>query len=300
MIDAQGLIFDIKHFAVHDGPGVRVTIFLKGCPLNCIWCHSPESQNTGPELLLDREKCIGCKNCVKACPTGAISSPGIIEREACTLCGACVDVCYAGSIEQIGKMMPINEILQTVEKDRGILQDSGGGVTLSGGDPMAQPEFTINLLRKLKDSGYHTALDTSGYASWSLFDQALRYTDLILYDLKHIDSAKHLQYTGKDNKLILGNLNKAKRLNKHVWIRVPLIPGLNDNEEHLTALARHVKSLGVDRTFFLPYHTLGVPKYESLGRKYILDIAPHTLDRLRWVKKLVSETLDNVVVMGIE
>ena len=294
------MIFDIKHYAVHDGPGIRATIFLKGCSLICEWCHSPESQNTGPELLLNIEKCIGCNSCVEACPTDAITSPGMIDKEACTMGGACADVCYAGAIEQVGKVMTIDEILQTVEKDRDLLQSSGGGVTLSGGEPLAQPGFTIELLRQLKDSGYHTALDTSGHAPWSSLEQALVYTDLVLFDLKHLNPAKHLQYTGRDNKLILENLVKTKRLGKHIWIRVPLIPGINDDDEHLSALARHVKSLGVERIYLLPYHSLGTPKYESLGRKYTLDIAPHTLDRLRWVEKLVSETLDNVVVMGIE
>jgi pyruvate formate lyase activating enzyme len=278
------MIFDIKHYSVHDGPGIRITIFLKGCPLNCVWCHSPESQNTEPELLMDCEKCIGCKSCVESCPTGTITSPGIIKKEACTMCGACTDVCYSGAIEQIGKMITINEIMQTVEKDRELLQSSSGGVTLSGGEPLAQPCFSIELLKQLKNSGYHTALDTSGYSPWSSFKQALRYTDLVLYDLKHMNSAKHRQYTGKDNNLILENLTRTKTLGKHIWIRIPLIPGINDDHEHLTALARYVKSLAVERTYLLPYHALGVPKYESLGRKFKLGVTPYTIDQLRWVK----------------
>ena len=298
--DSQGMVFDIKHFAVHDGPGIRTTIFLKGCPLKCAWCHSPESQNIGPDLLLDSEKCIGCKSCVDACPTNAILSPGIINKTACIMCGVCAEVCYAGAVEQIGKTMTTKEILGTLEKDRELLQSSGGGVTLSGGEPMAQPDFTIDLLRQLKDSGYNTALDTSGYAPWSIFEQALRYTDLVLFDLKHMDSVKHFQYTGKDNKLILENLSQASKQGKRIWIRVPLIPGLNDDPEHLTFLARHVQGLSVERTYLLPYHSLGVSKYESLGRKYTLDIEPHSLDQLKRVQKLVSDILDNVVVMGIE
>ena len=294
------MIFDIKHFAVHDGPGIRTTVFLKGCPLRCAWCHSPESQNMGPDLLLSSEKCIGCKSCVKICPTNAILSPGVIDKTACNLCGACTDICYAGAVEKIGNLMTTSEALKSVEKDRDLLLSSGGGVTLSGGEPMAQPDFAIDLLRRLKDSGYHTALDTSGYAPWSIFEKALSYTDLVLFDLKHMDPDKHRQYTGKDNKLILENLSKASELGKSIWIRVPLIPELNDDPEHLAALARHVSSLNVERTYLLPYHSLGVSKYESLGREYSLDIEPHSLNQLKQVKKQVSDIIENLVVMGIE
>ena len=294
------MIFDIKHFAVHDGPGIRTTVFLKGCPLRCAWCHSPESQNMIPDLLLNSEKCIGCKSCVDICPTNAILSPGLINKTACNLCGACTDICYAGAVEKIGNLITTDEVLSTVEKDRDLLLNSGGGVTLSGGEPLAQPSFAIDLLRRLKESGYHNALDTSGYTSWSVLEQALNYTDLVLFDLKHLDPVKHRQYTGKNNKLILENLNQASKLGKRIWIRVPLIPGLNDDPEHLTALARHLQCLRVERTYFLPYHSLGVSKYESLGRKYTLSIKPHSLDQLKQVKKQVSDVIDHVVVMGIE
>ena len=300
MSDSLGIVFDVKHFAVHDGPGIRTTIFLKGCPLRCAWCHSPESQNSGPDLLLSSEKCIGCNSCVEVCPTNAITSPGRINKAACDLCGVCAEACYAGAIELIGKEITVSEVLATVDKDRDLLLSSGGGVTLSGGEPMAQPGFTVDLLRKLKESGYHTALDTSGQAPWSNFEQALRYTDLVLFDLKHMDPEKHLEYTGRDNRLILENLSKASKQGKRIWIRVPLIPGVNDAPEHLTALARHIQALDVERTYFLPYHSLGVSKYDSLGREYGLSVEPHSLDQLKRVQEHVSGILDKVVVMGIE
>jgi len=296
----RGQVFDIKHYAVHDGPGIRITIFLKGCPLNCVWCHSPESQSRSPEILTNQEKCIGCGNCVKACPVDAVKSPGEIDREACNVCGACAEVCYANAIEIIGGEKTIEQVLVEVEKDRELLMVSGGGVTLSGGEPMAQPEFTLELLKHLKQEGYHTALDTSGYSPWVKIKQALDYTDLVLYDLKHMDSSKHQQYTGVKNELILENLDRISGHGKRIWVRVPLIPGVNDDEEHIKTLIEYVRDLNVERTFFLPYHEIGVPKYEALNRVYDYSGEPHSLDRLKEIKKQASEMLDNVVVMGIE
>jgi len=295
-----GQVFDIKHYAVHDGPGIRITIFLKGCPLNCVWCHSPESQSRSPELLTNQEKCIGCGTCVKACPVDAVKGPGEIDRKACNVCGACAEVCYANAIEIIGREKTIEQVLAEVEKDRDLLMVSGGGVTLSGGEPMAQPEFTLELLKHLKQEGYHTALDTSGYAPWVKLKQALDYTDLVLYDLKHMDSSKHQQYTGVKNELILENLDRISDHGKRIWVRVPLIPGVNDDEEHIKTLIEYVRDLNVERTFFLPYHEIGVPKYEALNRVYNYSGEPHSLDRLKEIKKQASEILDNVMVMGIE
>ncbi len=300
MTKSQGLIFDVKHYAVHDGPGIRTTIFLKGCPLRCAWCHSPESQNPSPELLIHSDKCIGCGRCVEACPLGAIKAPGEIDRETCSLCGKCAEACYAGALELLGKTMTVDQLLELVDRDRELLLSSGGGVTLSGGEPMNQSGFTIELLRRLKDAGYHTALDTSGYVHWDKLEDALRYTDLVLYDLKHMNSAKHKQWTHVANDIILENLTKTSERGNGIWIRVPLIPRINDDEENLRELAAYVKTLRVERTYILPYHMLGVAKYMTLNREYELQVEPHSFERLKEIKELVTGILENLVVMGVE
>ena len=235
-----------------------------------------------------------------ACPVDAVQSPGLIDREACNLCGACVEACYPEALELIGEEISIERLLVEIMKDKKLLIDSGGGVTISGGEPMAQPEFTVELLKHLKEEGYHTALDTCGYTPWGKLEQALEYTDLVLYDLKHMSSEKHQQYTRINNRLILENLEKTSKLGKRIWIRVPLIPGVNDDREHIQRLAKYVKGLNLERTFLLPYHQIGIPKYEALNRVYAYSGEPHSLDRLKEIKEQASEVMDNVLVMGIE
>jgi pyruvate formate lyase activating enzyme len=300
LTESHGIVFDVKHFAVHDGPGIRTTIFLKGCPLRCEWCHSPESQSLNPELLIHQDRCIGCGRCLEVCKLGAISSPREIDRKKCSLCGECAEACYAGALELLGKKMTTDQLMEIVEKDRELLMSSGGGVTLSGGEPMMQSGFVVELLGRLKETGYHTTLDTSGYTPWEKLKQALEYTDLVLYDLKHMDSFKHKQHTSVSNDLILENLAKTSKNGKNIWIRVPLIPRINDDEENLRELADYVKELEVERTYILPYHTLGVAKYAALDREYGLKIEPHSFGRLKEIKELVTGLVENVVMMGVE
>ncbi|MFQ6053213.1 MAG: glycyl-radical enzyme activating protein [Candidatus Bathyarchaeia archaeon] len=300
---AVGLVFDIKHFAVHDGPGIRTTIFLKGCPLRCRWCHSPESQNPQPEIAVHPERCISCGECVNSCPTGAIREPGDIDRGECTLCGRCVDACYAGALELIGSPYTVEEILVEVEKDRVLYETSGGGVTLSGGEPTAQPEFAGRLLEALKERGIHTALDTCGHAPWGTVERLLAHTDLVLYDLKHMDAEAHRELTGRTNELIISNLERiAASMDQALNVRIPLIPGCNDSEEHLRRMIRFLTGLRrVDAVELLPYHTLGVPKYGSLGRSYSLShVAPHGRERLLEIRDLFSASGLKVVLEGVE
>jgi pyruvate formate lyase activating enzyme len=297
---SSGVIFDVKHYAVHDGPGIRVTVFLKGCPLRCAWCHSPESQNSKPEIIAHSERCIGCGKCVEVCTQHTVKSPGQIDRDTCNQCGACVENCYAEALELIGKQTSIDEILAEINGDRELIMGSGGGVTVSGGEPLFQPGFTVELLKSLKENGYHTALDTSGYADWSILSEALEYTNLVLYDVKHMDNEKHREFTGVSNNLILENLGKTLEMGKRVWIRVPLIPGVNDDKDHLRELAYYIRGLKVDSTYLLPYHTIGVAKYAALGREYKIRCEPHSLSQLLEIRDTVSGIIKELVVMGIE
>ena len=267
----QGVIFNIQRYSIHDGPGIRTTVFLKGCPLNCFWCQNPESQALKPEIFLDRGKCTGCGKCIDVCPTGAThlseGSPAI-ERNACTGCGKCVEICPNEARRLAGRNVTVDEVMRHVLRDVKFYENSGGGVTLSGGEPTTQPDFALSILKKCKEVGLHTALDTCGYASWTVLKKLLDHTDLVLFDIKHVDSRKHHEAAGKDNRLILSN---AKRIADHkpIRIRVPLIPGFNDAPEAVRAIVAFVKkelnSVPID---LLPYNRLGESKYELLERDY--------------------------------
>jgi len=279
-----GLVFDIKHFAVHDGPGIRTTVFLKGCPLRCLWCHSPESQNSRPEIAFYSDLCMGCGACVEACPNGAQTmGPVKVRREICLGCGACADACYAGALVKIGDWVAVEEVLHEVEKDKLIYETSGGGVTLSGGEPAAQSLFASKLLKSLKGAGYHTALDTSGHAPWEAFEGVILHADLVLYDLKHMDPKTHEELTGVSNGLILSNLRRlSQQVSKTIVIRVPVVPGLNDSTDNIEAMADFLEGLGgIEAVELLPYHNIGAPKYEALGWEYLLShLQTPTRDRL--------------------
>jgi pyruvate formate lyase activating enzyme len=268
----KGIIFDIKNYAVHDGPGIRTTLFLKGCPLRCIWCHSPESQSPAPQLSFYPEKCIDCRICVELCPKGAIIEPGEIDSEDCDLCGECVISCYSNAIQLIGRSITVKDALELVKKDFSFYQHSGGGVTLSGGEPTAQPVFTLNILKALKEENIHTALDTCGYSEKKSLKRLLQYTDLVLYDLKHMDSELHKYLTGHRNEVILSNLRYVSEEPIELWIRLPLIPGVNDDNDNIEKTMEFIKSLEkYDSIDILPYHRLGVSKYQAIQRKYELE-----------------------------
>ena len=295
-------MFDIKHFAIHDGPGIRTTVFLKGCPLKCEWCHSPESQSFEKEIMANPELCISCGACVKTCTSGALKKPGFINYESCNMCFKCVDECYSGALEAVGHYMTVDEVLREVEKDRLLYETSKGGVTISGGEPTAQPKFLLPLLNTLKENDFHTVLDTCGYVPWGLLKSITPEVDLFLYDLKHMDSDIHKKMTGKENDLVLSNLEKLDRESASaIRIRVPLIPGINDSERNLTEMAEFLGGLNrIEAVDLLPYHRIGIPKYQALGRDYKLNqIRQYEVGRLIEIQQFLLGLGLKVVLEGV-
>ena len=284
-----GCVFNIERFAIRDGPGIRTTVFLKGCPLRCLWCANPESMSPAPQLFYLENLCTRCYRCVEACPNKATTKTPDgaikIDRSLCRACGKCVEACPNRAREISGKLMTVDEVLEEVKKDALFYQNSGGGVTFSGGEPTHQPEFLWHLLKGAQESGIHTALDTSGFVKPEIMKRVLEHTNLVLYDIKHMDPAKHKEFTGVDNSLILENAKMIASMGKPMIIRVPLIPGHNDSRENIVALAEFMLSLGLKRVDLLPYHSLGKIKYQRLGIEYKLsDLKPHQGDEVAKTK----------------
>lgn len=271
----QGWIFDIQRYSINDGPGIRTTVFFKECPLSCLWCSNPESQHRFPQLFFFESLCARCYRCVQACPTGAttISSNGDIkiDRELCKACGTCAGVCLSEARVISGKLMTVNEVLGIVERDALFYRNSGGGITASGGEPTAQPEFLLELFQRCQEHGFHTTLDTCGYVRWEILERILEYTDLVLFDIKHMDPVTHIELTGVDNRLILENAKRIVQLGKALRARIPLIPDCNDSADSIKAVGEFVTSLGLTEADILPYHRLGTRKYERLGMEYKLS-----------------------------
>lgn len=267
-----GMIFNIQRFSIHDGPGIRTTVFLKGCSLRCFWCHNPESINPSPELQVFVHKCIRCGRCAEVCPVKAHSiecGRKVFKRNLCIQCGKCAEICYAGALEMAGEKISVKEVVDEVEKDRAFYENSGGGVTFSGGEPLVQKEFLKELLAESKRRGLHTAVETAGNVPWEAFEEITPFTDLFLYDVKVMDSKKHKAATGSANKRCIGNLKKLAEKGANIHIRIPVISRVNDTQEDMHEIVEFVKTTGRSIPMeLLPFHRMGEGKYASLDLEY--------------------------------
>ncbi len=272
MVETEGMIIKLERFKLNDGPGIRTTVFTKGCPLRCLWCSNPESQESYPEILYNQSLCIvGCRECIKVCPNNSITKIDekiVINHSLCKKCYRCVEVCDVGALKKVGDIINFEEIYKRVERDIPFYKETKGGVTVSGGEPLNHKGFTRELFKVCRENGIHTALDTSGYGD---MDEILRYTDLVLFDMKHIDDSLHKKYTGVSNKIILENIKKVSNNHIPMIIRIPLVPGINDSKENMKQFIEFLKDIRFIRVDLLPYHGLGIDKYTQLGRVYQLE-----------------------------
>lgn len=271
-MDPMGMVFDIKKYALHDGPGIRTTVFLKGCPLNCAWCHNPEGLAYAPEVVHTADRCLGCGTCVEACDKGALTlTPGgvVCDGKRCLACGRCADVCPTQARELAGRRLSVSQVVAAVLKDQLFYDESGGGVTFSGGEPLHQPDFLLALLEACGSHEIHRCVDTSGQAPWEIFSKITPHVDLFLYDLKHMDGEAHRRATAVDNARILDNLKRLDRLGAAIIVRIPLIPGFNDDVTTVERTGDFIAGLAsVAALHLLPYHSFQEHKYTKLGREY--------------------------------
>lgn len=288
-----GLVFNIMKYSISDGPGIRTTIFLKGCPLACTWCHNPESQSFAQELILRPERCIGCGACLACCP-GA----GVISE--CTLCGKCVECCTTGSRELAGREMTVPQVMAEVLKDQIFYDESGGGVTISGGEPLAQASFLMTLLGACKEQEIQTAVDTTGFAPGPVLREAAGLTDLFLYDLKLMDEGEHRKFTGVPNQVILKNLRELARIQAKVIIRVPIIPGITDTESNLGLMAGFLRDIPVLHVEILPYHSTARGKYQRLGKEYPLaHLETPSREQMESAAEVLGASGHRVIIGGV-
>jgi pyruvate formate lyase activating enzyme len=272
--DDSAVVFDIQRFSVHDGPGIRTIVFFKGCPLRCAWCSNPESQSSQPELVFMANRCTGCGSCVAACQSGACQTKAHgqlhFDRTLCTSCGTCVETCYSGARVLLGRPMTVEPVLSEVRKDEVFYRNSGGGVTLSGGEPALWSRFAARLLRAFKAEAIHTAIETCGHVPFEEIERLLPDLDLLMYDIKHMDPLEHERHTGGTNETILANLQQLARTDVEIIVRVPVIPSFNDDPAAIGEIADFVGSLGLRTVHLLPYHRYAQDKYARLGREYAL------------------------------
>ncbi|HBG00032.1 MAG TPA: glycyl-radical enzyme activating protein [Firmicutes bacterium] len=265
------MLFNIQKFSLHDGPGIRTTVFFKGCPLGCLWCHNPESQNPLQEMLYDKDKCGMCGMCRRVCPQNAITNVGnamVTDLQKCDFCGKCVLYCVSGAREIAGKEYTVEEVVNEVVKDKVFYEESQGGVTLSGGEPLVHLDFVEKLLRRLQEEGIHTAVDTCGAVPFEDLKKAAKYTDLFLYDLKLIDDHKHQKFTGASNQQIIDNLQRLTAIHQGVILRIPIIEGVNAEAGQIKRILESIAGLDIREVHLLPYHAIARHKYKKLGREY--------------------------------
>jgi glycyl-radical enzyme activating protein len=284
-----GRVFNIQRFSLHDGPGIRTTVFLKGCPLHCLWCHNPEGVGASPSVSFLPEKCMACGECVRVCAhdahrlEGSGAQGGVVthvyNREACEKCGSCAEYCDSGSLEFVGRPMSVDDVMKEIIQDRTFYASSGGGMTISGGEPLVQIDFTIALLRAAREQGIHRCVETAGFASWERIRSLLPLVNLFLYDCKELDAERHKDFTGQSNLLILENLRSLHAAGAKVQLQCPIIPGWNDREDHFKGIAALAQSLPhLEGVLLLPYHPLGESKLQRFGLSPATNMPRQPLD----------------------
>jgi pyruvate formate lyase activating enzyme len=288
-----GTIFDIRKYSIHDGPGIRTAVFFKGCPLACRWCHNPEGRSYHPELIFRPTRCILCDDCLGVCPNKAVTRLGdtiLIDRTRCKVSGECAAICNAEALQVVGRKMSVLQVIDEIERDTVFYEQSGGGVTFTGGEPLAQPRFLRSLLSACRTRALHTTLDTSGFSPWPVLDAIRPFVDLFLFDLKLMDDNRHRHWTGVSNELILSNLRKLSELRHTIIIRIPLIPGVNDDKDNLQQTGAFLASMpNVPPVELLPYHNIAEGKYFGLGMEYELEIRPPEAEHVKKCRAFLTE-----------